>query len=204
MKILALADIHGRESVIYMVQELMGLYDFKAIFIAGDITDCGRGDAEHIIRALPGKVFAVPGNCDSPELLYLLEENGVSLHRRIVEWNGFLLVGLGGVSSGYTLGIKFREHEAFDFLRKCEKCVFLTHQPPYGILDNAAGKHIGSAGILEAVKAAKPVLVISGHVHEDRGSYFDGTTLFVNPGPAMHGYAAIIDLTTLDARMIGP
>ncbi|NPA74605.1 MAG: phosphodiesterase [Euryarchaeota archaeon] len=195
MRILAMADIHGAESVVYMAQEISGLYNYDVIMIAGDITNFGPANtAEIILNNLPGKVFAVPGNCDPPDVINAIERSkAVNLHWKKRLWAGYTLAGVGGVNGGFSMGIIFNDKDAERFLGACKNCIFLTHQPPYGILDAVGGRHAGSRGIINAIQKAQPILVISGHIHESRGHFYDGNTLFVNPGPAREGYASIVD-----------
>ena len=206
MKLLTLADIHGSWRVPYMVEELQSSYDFDAILIAGDITNFGEGGfLEEFLNALPKPTLAVPGNCDPPWVIETLRKSkAVSLHFSIHKMGDFKFAGVGGTNGkGFTMGITFREDEARDFLTGCEdKCVFLTHQPPLGILDSVGSRHIGSRGIAEAIGIAKPILVVSGHVHEARGYEFVENTLVLNPGPAKDGYAAIVNLLTLEVEML--
>lgn len=203
MKLLALADIHGKD-ISYMVQEISGMYDFSLILIAGDISNFGPGEvAVEILNSIPGKIMAVPGNCDPPEIIEAIEKSkAINLHLKERQYMGYKFIGLGGVNGGFNMGIKFTDTLARDFLGNCRGCIFLTHQPPFGILDNVGETHIGSKGIREAVDIAKPILVVSGHVHEARGYEKIRKTLFVNPGPAKDGYASIIDLTAMEVKML--
>ncbi len=205
MKILALADIHGKESVSYMAQEIYGMEKFDLILIAGDITDFGSGEnAREIIDSMPTHVMAVPGNCDPKDVIEGIEKSkATNLHKNKKEYKGYEFVGLGGVNGGFNMGITFSDEFAFQFLKDCKECIFLLHQPPYGILDEVpGGKHIGSLGIKKAVEIARPILMVSGHVHEARGYKKIGDSVFVNPGPAKHGYAAIIDTEGMKVNML--
>ncbi len=205
MKILAIADLHGSENGVYLVEELKGLYEFDAILIAGDITNFGPGDfAKRFIDSLGVQVFAVPGNCDPPDVIKAIEESkGINVHRKIVEFNGYRIAGLGGTDGrGFTMGITFSEDFAYHFLGECHGCIFLLHQPSFGILDMVGNRHIGSKGIRRAVDKASPVLVVSGHVHEARGYEIKDRTIFVNPGPLKMGYAALVDLEKKEVKMI--
>ncbi len=205
MKILALADIHGREDVGYMAQELYGIHDFDLVVIAGDITNFGPGViAEHILDAMPTAVMAVPGNCDPVDVVNAIDTSGaINLHFRSKDFRGYTFAGVGGVNSGFNMGITFLDEDAQKFLSGFKKGIFVVHQPPYGIFDRVSGgRHVGSRGIMKAVKLANPELVISGHVHEDRGYAKFGNTIFVNPGPARDGYAALIDLKSKTVNML--
>ena len=58
--------------------------------------------------------------------------------------------------------------------------VLITHQPPYGILDNAEGVCYGSTSLLSRVLRIKPRLHLFGHVHKANGQIASHDTLFVN------------------------
>ena len=206
LRILAVADVHGDEKAIYLIRELYSRYSPDVILVAGDITNFGPANfAEKFLNHLPGDVMAIPGNCDPPEVIDAIERSKAkNLHERIVEFHGYKFIGLGGVNGGFNLGIKFDDDFAERFLGGCRGCIFLLHQPPYGILDDVgSGKHIGSVGIRNAVEKAMPLAVISGHVHEARGYKITEKTIFVNPGPAKNNYASIIDLNSRRVDMIG-
>ena len=205
MKFLALADIHSSWDVLYLIEELDGLYDFDAVLIAGDITNFGPAEyAIKFLNEINKPTFAVPGNCDPPEVIDAIEKSkAINLHMREYEFEGLHLIGLGGTNGvGFTMGITFQEDFAYELLSRCKECIFLLHQPPYGILDNVGTRHIGSEGIRKAVLDAKPRIVISGHVHEARGYLKTESTLFMNPGPAKSGYAALVDIDNFSVRML--
>lgn len=70
--------------------------------------------------------------------------------------------------------------------------VLITHGPPYGILDkNDMGGHCGCREMLKTIQErVRPRVHIFGHIHEGYGSYFDGTTLFVNASTCTVDYDA--------------
>lgn len=205
MKLLALADIHGSWNVLYMMEELSQEYEFDAVLIAGDITNFGPADfALEFLNHIEKPVLAVPGNCDPPDVIDAIEKSKAeNLHDRTLVLGNHKFIGLGGTNGrGFTMGITFSEDYAYSVFRNCKSCVFLTHQPPYGILDDVGDRHIGSKGIRYAVFEAKPKLVVSGHVHEARGYKIIKEILFVNPGPARDGYAALINLQDMSVDMV--
>lgn len=64
--------------------------------------------------------------------------------------------------------------------------VLLTHSPPYGIGDLCDnGDRPGCKALLRRVFEVKPRLHVFGHIHENRGWWQCGETLFVN---AANGY----------------
>ncbi len=205
LKIIAIADVHGSEKASYLVKELYDKYSPDLILVAGDVTNFGPAKfAEEFLNSLPGNVMAIPGNCDPPEVINAIERSkAVNLHQKVEEFKGYRFIGLGGVNGGFNLGIVFEDEFAEKFLGHCKGCIFLLHQPPYGILDDVGGgRHIGSEGIKKAVEHVNPLLVVSGHVHEARGYKKMGNTIFVNPGPAKSGYAAFIELPSQRVELI--
>eukprot|EP01017_Pseudomicrothorax_dubius_P051647 TRINITY_DN9989_c0_g1_i1.p1 TRINITY_DN9989_c0_g1~~TRINITY_DN9989_c0_g1_i1.p1 ORF type:complete len:206 (-),score=19.40 TRINITY_DN9989_c0_g1_i1:44-661(-) len=61
--------------------------------------------------------------------------------------------------------------------------ILMTHGPPYGIRDIAAkhGKHVGCEDLRKTVQErVKPLIHVFGHIHESYGTYYDGTTDFIN------------------------
>ena len=64
--------------------------------------------------------------------------------------------------------------------------ILVSHQPPYGILDETIGVHYGSEALLAKVSAVQPRLHLFGHNHGGYGQYSHkwadtgNTTLFVN------------------------
>ena len=82
MIILALTDIHGEFAA--MPQISADLEAADVVILSGDLTNFGhRRDAERVLRAVsrsPGRVLAVPGNCDYPEVSAYLDELGINLH----------------------------------------------------------------------------------------------------------------------------
>jgi hypothetical protein len=70
--------------------------------------------------------------------------------------------------------------------------IFLTHTPPYGVMDTVGGIHIGSRAIRKIIEERKPLLNICGHVHEHEGQSVIGETLVVQLKPAKQLGAAEI------------
>jgi Icc-related predicted phosphoesterase len=60
--------------------------------------------------------------------------------------------------------------------------ILVTHCPPYGILDGAAGtdEHEGCSALREAVARVKPRLHVFGHVHTGYGIVHTKRTMFAN------------------------
>ncbi len=196
MRLLVLSDIHARWQVRYMVEEVGD--DVDVAVIAGDITNFGPPEfVEDVLSWFRVPVLAVPGNCDPPRVLDLLEARGASVHLKSVEMEGIRFIGLGGSDGrGATAGITWSDGEASSFIeRHGRDAVLVLHQPPYGCNDDVGWKRIGNVALRRAVESTQPRLIISGHVHEDRGVDRCGHTICLNPGPAMEGMYAVVALS---------
>ena len=89
MKLLALSDLHGDYSHIGSILNRAGQID--AVLIAGDLTDFGPDEkALKLLEMFKVPVLAVPGNCDNPSLLKVLDknENTINLHNSLHTMEG--------------------------------------------------------------------------------------------------------------------
>lgn len=146
----------------------------------------------------------LPGNYDIDLQYTALYER--DLHRKSIIFNNLKLSGYGGapiITSGIPekLSVKFHEYskngiqfsEPEDFFRYERPDIVVIHNPAYGFLDVIPSQgHVGSHGIRRYLDDNQPLLVLSGHVHEDQGILKHGNTIFVNPsnfGPvdSIHG-----------------
>ena len=127
-----------------------------------------------------------------------IERSATSLHQMKAEVGGMTFIGLGG--SNPTIFDTPFELEEEDIAEKLEPlmeedAVMVLHCPAYGILDKVSGgKSVGSTAILDLVKRYRPRVVLSGHIHEDRGVLEKDGTLFMNPGAAKDGFSALFDI----------
>ena len=130
-------------------------------------------------------------------------ENVHGLHGRCEYVGDVALLGLGGSPHGpFRTVFEYSEEEATDLLEEATKSyhggrlIVLSHCPPKDTrIDKvASGEHVGSTSVRIFVEKQKPVLVISGHVHEAQGIDRLGSTTLVNVGPAQRGNYATISL----------
>ena len=77
-----------------------------------------------------------------------------------------------------------------------KKHVLITHAPPYGTkLDDIYGEHCGSKSIRDFIYKHKPLLAVSGHLHETAGREdYIGDSRLINPGKK--GKLVTINVTT--------
>ena len=83
--------------------------------------------------------------------------------------------------------------EPYMFFSNEKPQIAVVHNPPKGVLDvigegenraleDHTGKHVGSVGVAQYVIDHKPKIVLSGHVHNDKGVKKIDDTYFINPG----------------------
>ena len=200
MRFLAVTDFHNDYTKVPEILKKAGHID--GTLLAGDLTDFGPTDnAEKILKLLPKPIMAVPGNCDPQDMVDLLESEDVNLHEKKRSMDGITFVGIGGSNpTPFNTPFEFSEDEIKKVLERLVKgvsgtAILLSHAPPKGQGDMIpGGAHVGSTAIADI--ASKFAAIICGHIHEDRSVSMLGNTLVVNPGPAMLGNAAIVDIDT--------
>ena len=216
MIIVALTDIHddlGRLGVIS--------HDLSAanvVLLVGDLTNFGRQAAAArvvgAVRKYNDRIYAVPGNCDYPEVDAYLTREGINLHRRSIVINEIGFLGVGGSlpCPGKTPN-EFSEGDFETFLAEAASglsrdvpAILVSHQPPRDTVTDLAriGRHVGSESIRSFISKVQPILCFTGHIHEARGMDFIGRTKIVNPGPMWEGgyaYATVrSDVTEVEIR----
>ena len=76
-------------------------------------------------------------------------------------------------------------HGGYDWIKKYwdlipeDTDILLTHGPPHAILDRCPHS-VGCVELRDKILEVKPEYHIFGHIHEDRGVYFDGDTRYLN------------------------
>ncbi|MCR8463432.1 MAG: metallophosphoesterase [Candidatus Korarchaeota archaeon] len=208
MRILVLSDIHDR---INKVKKIISTESFDIMFICGDITNFRPlGDVVRYIKLIrsttEAPTYFVPGNCDPIELLENSFEDMkfYNVHRRVVELGKLQIAGIGGSGiTPFATCIEFSEQDFAEMLEDIKTklepqkpLLFITHNPPYETTDFLySGEPVGSATIRSFIENVKPLAVFSGHVHEGRGVVeVAGSTVVINPGPAAHGFFAVVDI----------
>ncbi|MDE4907098.1 metallophosphoesterase [Methanogenium marinum] len=197
-KILLLTDIHGKYDTISDFMEC----DPDIVIIAGDITDCGDPqEANEVLRQIDVPCFAIPGNCDLPEILNVIEySDAVNLHGTSLEIGNTTFTGVGGSNpTPFNTPFELSEEELCELLEKAKKRgrqnvhnVLICHAPPYCTLDDIGGTHVGCKCFRDNLSDFD--LVCCGHIHDHTGAVDIEGTLVVNPGPASEGKYAVITL----------
>ena len=197
MKLLAISDLHGDYSHVKALKEKAGQID--AVLIAGDLTDFGPDEkAEELLAMFKEPVLAIPGNCDHPSIVGLLDEKGVNLHKSRSTINDVTFIGLGGSNpTPFNTPFELSEEEIAEnmdalFEGLHGRIVLLSHAPPKNTLDKLPFGNVGSEALAQSIEKCE--LVVCGHIHEARGTMRVNDTLVVNPGMAANGEAAVITI----------
>ncbi len=201
MRIYAVADIHSKPEKLKLIQDTVRRLTPDVLVAAGDIARYFGSDtvlAELNDLGIP--VLIVRGNTDSSamEKWSLAYNNISSLHLQSKDLAGIHFAGVGG-----TLLLPFRSRLGFweaPYVTRLKnliqaRTVFVAHPPPFGTLDEVAGKwHSGSTAVGGLVDTLQPRLCICGHIHESSGIKERGKTLVVNCSIGKNGAGALIEL----------
>lgn len=206
LRLLVFGDIHSRLGMLEKLLKLAQGLKADAALVTGDLTnEATRSISKKIESAISSsfpRVFFVPGNEDSDEILGLFEGSGQSLQKRVGEFNGFSFIGIGGAKPVYCYYRRnLGELEAGKFLSENwpsgKPVVMLAHNPAFGtsLSKSSSGRDLGLQAFREAIEERQPLLFAHGHVHESAGCEKIGKTLCVNAGPVSEGSAALIDIS---------
>jgi len=205
MKILVMSDLHSRVNY-FLIDDLVRKHNAGLVLLLGDLTNFGPPEKVLELKSKIVDIVAIPGNCDPPEVLNVIDKAGlINAHKRKIIINGLEIVGLGGSDRDFVnMGIYFDDDEAYKFLHEnlTENSYLMLHQPPYGILDTVRTGNGGNKGIRKAIFEKRPKVVFSGHIHEARGiEEIDGIK-FINPGAAKEGNYVIFDTETMKPEFL--
>lgn len=210
MKILVISDAHGASEMIDRVAEKVPSPDFT--LFGGDFAALGRPETGMpVLERLMfhyERLFAVIGNADEPEFRETLEEYDVCVEGSLTCADGFMIAGSGG-SSVYMRDTP-NEREADALVADLQlaaaaspgtgetwdNLIVIAHNPPKDTKGDliTAGLHVGSPLIRAFAEAHKPLLLVSGHIHEAYGVDSIGPTTVVNPGSVAEGRYAIVEI----------
>ncbi len=192
MKILAFVDMHGNKDALDRIERMANKENVDYIICGGDLTIFGD-NYETIMQRLDaiGKpVLYIHGNHETEKKSKKLckkSQNIIWLHKNKIIDGEYMFVGWGGG------GFSKRDKEFEQWVKKefpnpetGKKVVLVTHAPPADTkLDRIWNESAGCKSIRIFIEKVKPVLAISGHLHENFGAKDKiGPTRVVNPGPA--------------------
>lgn len=189
MKLLAFVDLHGSKSGLKKVIERAKKKDIELVLCAGDFTIFSEAQ-KLILEKLDkiGKpVLIIHGNHEDPDSIRKdcrRLKNCKFIHKSAFRWDGYLFIGWGG--GGFSFRDRRFEKEVKRFrnmIKENDKVVLMTHAPPYKTkIDEIGGEHAGNKSIRKFIEQVKPVLAVSGHLHECTGEDKIKGTKVINPG----------------------
>jgi hypothetical protein len=199
MKFIVVSDIHAKTSTAELVCKLADEHDAENILILGDLTHFGPlSMAVDYIKALNRPVYVIPGNCDPLDLPAAVSEVATDMHGKTVFIGDIKIAGLGGSNPTiFDTPFELSEEKIFSSLDAIcgDVTILMVHAPAFGHLDVIpSGMSVGSTAVADIVKKYRPKVVLSGHIHESRGIIEKDGVLFMNPGAAKDGYAALLAL----------
>lgn len=178
MKVLHISDTHNKHG------QLQDLPAADVLVYSGDFTLSGTEnevmDFMKWFCDLPYKhKVVIAGNHDNslfgadlsglPDNCHYLYDNGVTIEG--IRFFGIPMFVEDDISGNYV--------EMFGNI-PYNTDVLITHQPPYGILDESSNIHYGSKALAAAVKNIKPMAHLFGHIHVANGLYQNGKVLYSN------------------------
>lgn len=207
LRIIALTDLHGRQSYLnYLMRDIQGL-NYDLVVIAGDLTyfsdySEALGLLKTISNCLNTTVLFVPGNCDDSRLLDLdsVGNSIFNIHARFYKYSNIYFYGIGGSNkTPFNTWIEWSEDEIKLFIKKAEniewnKLILVTHTPVYSVMDYINRDNTGSRALYEFLLKHGALVWITGHLHEYSGFVKIDRTIVLNPGPFTKGYYALIDI----------
>lgn len=189
MKILAFTDIH--ENKVKISSIIKTAKDVDLLICCGDLTYFSH-NLKGIIAALAkaGKpLIIIHGNHEGAQELKKICENFknvIYLHNKVYITGNFAFFGHGGGGFSYVDGeLDKITKELKKKLDKTKKLIFITHAPPFGTRTDLQPHygHVGCQSITKSIVELKPILHLSGHIHETEGKRDKiGNTITLNPG----------------------
>ena len=191
MRLLLASDIHCDLKAARRLAERAAEAD--VLVVAGDLAvmRTGLDKTVHALAVTETPTVLVAGNGESAdELAHACRGWSAArvLHGSGCAVDGVRFWGVGGAIPLTPFGAwsyDLSEEEGASLLEDCPQgCVLVTHAPPFGHLDEAGGRNLGSSAVLEAIGRTRPSLVVCGHIHghwEERSR--EGDTPIVNAGP---------------------
>ena len=189
MKILAFVDMHGSNKALEKIKDRAK--DVDIIVCAGDLT-IFENEMEKLmmqLNKLKKPVLMIPGNHeDEQDLSQLCRvfDNITDINEKSFVFGEHIFFGYGG--GGFSMVDSHFDKLSKKFIKeidKDKKVVLVTHAPPYKTkIDKIIDEHCGNKGIKNFILKVKPVLAISGHLHENAGKEDKvmGSKV-INPGP---------------------
>lgn len=190
MKLYAFTDIHENIAMLAKIKQRIKQHNVDLAICTGDFTVFSHATKKMLtaMNDLGVPLVLIPGNHDDEdEIMSLLPQmkNIHYAHETVITVKGIKFFGFGsrGFSREEPELERLEEEYADEF---DERTIVLCHAPPYGTkLDEVdPGWHVGNETLTRLVRRRKPMLVLTGHIHECFHQHDSiGGTVAINPGP---------------------
>lgn len=208
MKILAVADVHGKRDRLESIRQNIRTFRPDLLVVAGDLLSRKMaGHVENLLESLSLPILLVKGNADSSFFAGMVNRipNCFDLHLNpsVVLDTPFIGVG-GAVPIPFYAKVQWFEQKVLVELSRSLSAdsIVVTHTPPRGSCDKVLKRfHAGSKALGNLVDQVQPKLVICGHIHEDSGVEYRGSTCVVNCSMGYGGQGVVIDLEPGNGRI---
>jgi len=213
MDIIVISDIHGDVENLLLYLDKIKEFKFDAIVCPGDFTDVDvpkgftQNDVARLIikeiKTLKKPLLCVPGNVDPHEIISILEEERISIHGKGMIVNDVGFYGFGGAKTPFNTSIEPSEEElriglenSWKNVKDSKRLIQVTHTPLLNSrLDIVqSGIHVGSNVVRNFIELKNPLVAISSHIHEARGTDRLKNTFLMNSGKFSEGYFGIINI----------
>ncbi len=200
MRILAVADIHGRIDRFEKIRKTAVKTRPDLIVMAGDMAGFfSHARIPDQLRTMPAPVFYVRGNSDrvKTDARFQNDSRVTHLHLQKIHFEGLSFTGISGaVLLPFESRICLKEKRLIDRHDNLfrDVSVLVTHPPPRGTADKVLGRfHAGSPALRALVRRYQPSLLICGHIHEHPGAFFQDRTLVVNCSLGKTGAGVLLE-----------
>ena len=189
MKLFVFVDLHGNKASLKKIIARSKKKDIEAVICAGDFTIFSSSQKELLskLNKIGKPVLIVHGNHEDDDELRKdckLFKNCYFIHNNKFRLGEYLFIGWGGGGFSYIdRGFEKNSKRFKKWIKEDDKVVLITHAPPYKTkIDEIGGEHAGNKSIRKFIEQVRPVLAVSGHLHECVGEDFIKKTKVINPG----------------------
>lgn len=197
MKIFAFTDLHASITDFKRIEAKIKKRKPDAIICCGDFTIFEQ-NIEQVLKKIDAfelPVYLIHGNHEMDAIVKKLctkTKNIQFVHNKTFKIGDFTAVAHGG-GGFYGKGKNAGDKEFEEFIQKNKdkimgQTILITHAPPANsALDYIPwmDDHVGCKSYTDFIKEYKPVLALSGHIHETFGIVQKlGKTILCNPGPS--------------------
>jgi len=187
MKVLLCSDIHNHKPSLALLRSKSKNVDL--IICAGDMSlwDCGLESTLKELSSFGKPVFVIHGNHEDAietKNVCLKFDNLTFFHKEVVKFKDLFLIGFGG--GGFSLQDKgFENFIKRLVLKDYSRAILVTHGPPFETCldEKTVGVHVGCESYKRFILKNKPLVAVSGHIHETSGMVCNlGDVILINPG----------------------